>query len=527
MTTMGILNAACGTRRCGATVLAGREIAATNASGRFEGRSRCEGACASAAAGPSRRVRPGLPASCRATATSENGTAAEGASASAADGAGAVVFVAGATGRTGSRAVKELLASGYRVRAGVRSAAKFTETFSSVGQEGGLERVTFDVMDGSDAAMDAAVAGADAVVCCLGAPETEFNPSNPRLIDGEGVTRLVAAAKRAGSVKHFVLVSSLGTGKFGWPAASLNLFFGVLHWKREGELALIRSGLPYTIVRPGGMERPTDDYYKTHNLVLGEADARFGGQVSRLQVSWVVRESLLNPALSANKVVEVVAEEKAKKKEITALLDGVKSQGAIVEGSAAWYSLVKYPHAPRPLDAVFGTMGFGGAGPEAINGRLAMLGVVSMLGYEWRAAASDAHALSLASQIGSPGILAPTLAIAALITTASLVPLAKDVSPKDAQVPVFSAAAERINGRAAMLAFAYLAWIEGVEGRLAKDAVGSFVQSALHPQLGWDIPTALGLVALVAVTTLAASAVPLAPSLAAALAESSQDAEDA
>ena len=289
--------------------------------------------------------------------------------------------------------MKELLASGYRVRAGVRSAAKFTETFSSVGQEGGLERVTFDVMDGSDAAMDAAVAGADAVVCCLGAPETEFNPSNPRLIDGEGVTRLVAAAKRAGSVKHFVLVSSLGTGKFGWPAASLNLFFGVLHWKREGELALIRSGLPYTIVRPGGMERPTDDYYKTHNLVLGEADARFGGQVSRLQVSWVVRESLLNPALSANKVVEVVAEEKAKKKEITALLDGVKSQGAIVEGSAAWYSLVKYPHAPRPLDAVFGTMGFGGAGPEAINGRLAMLGVVSMLGYEWRAAASDAHAL--------------------------------------------------------------------------------------------------------------------------------------
>ena len=172
-------------------------------------------------------------------------------------------------------------------------------------------------------------------------------------------------------------------------------------------------------------------------------------------------------------------------------------------------------------------MGFGGAGPEAINGRLAMLGVVSMLGYEWRAAASDPHALSLASQIGSPGILAPTLAIAALITTASLVPLAKDVSPKDAQVPVFSAAAERINGRAAMLAFAYLAWTEGVEGRLAKDAVGSFVQSALHPQLGWDIPTALGLVALVAVTTLAASAVPLAPSLAAALAESSQDAEDA
>lgn len=34
----------------------------------------------------------------------------------------------------------------------------------------------------------------------------------------------------------------------------------------------------------GGMERPTDTYKRTHNLVLKPRDSIFGGQVSRLQV---------------------------------------------------------------------------------------------------------------------------------------------------------------------------------------------------------------------------------------------------
>lgn len=34
----------------------------------------------------------------------------------------------------------------------------------------------------------------------------------------------------------------------------------------------------------GGMEKPTDSYKKTHNLVVAQRDTTFGGQVSRLQV---------------------------------------------------------------------------------------------------------------------------------------------------------------------------------------------------------------------------------------------------
>ena len=81
-----------------------------------------------------------------------------------------------------------------------------------------------------------------------------------------------------------MMVSSLGTTKFGLPASLRNLFWGVLYWKQQAENELIRSGMLYTIVRPGGMEKPTDSYKDTHNTVLYARDKMFGGQVSRLQV---------------------------------------------------------------------------------------------------------------------------------------------------------------------------------------------------------------------------------------------------
>jgi hypothetical protein len=114
------------------------------------------------------------------------------------------------------------------------------------------------------------------VICAI-------DTSLPRRIDGEAAIALVETATTT-NVKRFIMVTSLGTTKFGWPASALNLFWGVLYWKKQAELALIKSGMLYTIVRPGGMERPTDSYKETHNTVLYPRDSMFGGQVSRLQV---------------------------------------------------------------------------------------------------------------------------------------------------------------------------------------------------------------------------------------------------
>lgn len=65
----------------------------------------------------------------------------------------------------------------------------------------------------------------------------------------------------------------------GLDAAVLNLFGGILIQKRRAEVALEQSGLNYVIVRPGGMERPTDEYKRTHNVTLAPKDTLFGGQV--------------------------------------------------------------------------------------------------------------------------------------------------------------------------------------------------------------------------------------------------------
>ena len=193
-----------------------------------------------------------------------------------------------------------------------------------------------------------ALQGVAQVVCAVGASDGEFSDlSAPRRIDGEGAARLVEAAAAA-NVSQFVLVTSLGTGKVGFPAAILNLFGGVLIFKRQAEVALEASGLPYVIVRPGargrslppferlgvcalpprpspphpagGMERPRDDFKRTHNVQLATRDTLFGGQVSRLQVAELIAAAVANPQLADNKVLEVVADASAPCAEYETLL---------------------------------------------------------------------------------------------------------------------------------------------------------------------------------------------------------------
>ncbi|CAM9805317.1 unnamed protein product, partial [Laminaria digitata] len=200
------------------------------------------------------------------------------------------VFVAGATGRLGQRVVRELLLDGVGVTAAVRPSSldKANSLFSdkdfmSEDLLGKLDVV--GVEPDSEKEWRRAMQSSQAVVCALGASESEpFNVKGPSQVDGKLSQRVVLAAKETASVRHFVLVTALGTGKFGWPASALNLFWGILSWKRKTEKALIDSGLPYTILRPGGMEKPQDDFEETHNVRVASKDTLFGGVVSRLQV---------------------------------------------------------------------------------------------------------------------------------------------------------------------------------------------------------------------------------------------------
>ena len=47
---------------------------------------------------------------------------------------------------------------------------------------------------------------------------------------------------------------------------------------------IVRGGCHIVHCRPGGMERPADDYKKTHNLVIKPRDSIFGGQVGVVEL---------------------------------------------------------------------------------------------------------------------------------------------------------------------------------------------------------------------------------------------------
>jgi hypothetical protein len=72
------------------------------------------------------------------------------------------------------------------------------------------------------------------VVQAIGAPESEpFNFSNPKKIDGDGAIALVEAAT-ALDVDQYVMVTSLGTAKIGFPAGARNLAPAqAQRWPRE------------------------------------------------------------------------------------------------------------------------------------------------------------------------------------------------------------------------------------------------------------------------------------------------------
>lgn len=199
-------------------------------------------------------------------------------------------FVAGATGRTGRRIVEQLVARGIPVRALVRSLERGQAELPPQ-----AELVVGDV--GDLAVLKEAIADCTVVLCATGAAPS-LDPRGPYQVDLEGTKNLVNASIDK-KIDQFVLVSSLCVSKFFHP---LNAFWLILFWKKQAEEYLQKSGLSYTIVRPGGL-LDTDN---TDGLVIQEADTLFEGRIPREKVAQVCVEALSDPN-ARNKVLEIIA----------------------------------------------------------------------------------------------------------------------------------------------------------------------------------------------------------------------------
>lgn len=199
-----------------------------------------------------------------------------------------LVVVAGATGGTGRALVSNLQKQGYQVRAFVRDTAKARVVLGD-----GVEFARGDVREIDT--VRAALRGATYVISSIGASRSD-PANNPEAVDFGGVRNLAIAAAEAG-VSQFVLVSSSGVTH---EDHVLNkMMDNVLIWKFRGEEALRASGVPYTIVRPGGLVNAAGG---TEALVFSQGDTT-AGRINREDVALICIAALGNEA-AVNKTFE-------------------------------------------------------------------------------------------------------------------------------------------------------------------------------------------------------------------------------
>ncbi|PNH10243.1 hypothetical protein TSOC_003058 [Tetrabaena socialis] len=204
------------------------------------------------------------------------------------------VAVTGAAGRTGALVIKKLVErkADFEAVAIVRNASSKPKLVQLGLPEQAIREV--DLASSGENAFTTAFAGCDTLIIATSAvpvlkplsmlavfwakltggkgvmPEFGWKEGQlPEQVDWIGQKLQIDAAKAAG-VRRVVLVSSMGGTEV---ESNLNKLGGngnILLWKRKAEQYLIASGLPYTVIHPGGL---IDEADGLRQLRVGVDDA--------------------------------------------------------------------------------------------------------------------------------------------------------------------------------------------------------------------------------------------------------------
>lgn len=144
------------------------------------------------------------------------------------------VFLAGATGFTGQALLNYPDAASQEFAIHLRPDSPSVEKYKSD------PRATIASFDDLPT-LAKAMSGCNAILSAIGTVQARFAPGvSYETVDYATTVALLKAGKSSG-IEHFVLMSSIGAGK---PVGAY------MKWKRKAELAVIDSGMAYTIVRP-------------------------------------------------------------------------------------------------------------------------------------------------------------------------------------------------------------------------------------------------------------------------------------
>ncbi|XP_010543294.1 PREDICTED: uncharacterized protein At5g02240 [Tarenaya hassleriana] len=187
------------------------------------------------------------------------------------------VLVTGASGRTGQIVYKKL-----KERSDQFVAKGLVRTPEGKEKIGGKDDVFVgDIRD--EHSINPAIQGIDSLIILTsavpkmkpgfdptagGRPEFTFEDGQyPEQVDWIGQKNQIDVAKAAG-VKHIVLVGSMGGTNPNHPLNKLGNG-NILIWKRKAEQYLADSGIPYTLLRAGGL---IDKEGGARELIVGKDD---------------------------------------------------------------------------------------------------------------------------------------------------------------------------------------------------------------------------------------------------------------
>jgi uncharacterized protein YbjT (DUF2867 family) len=185
------------------------------------------------------------------------------------------VFVSGAGGQTGQHVFRKLLAlDGIEPIGAVRT----EESKAALLQSGDVPESSVVICDITDpqSCAKAMSGGVDAAMICSsakpapsgattaeGRPVFAFPNGQPELVDWIGQKNQIDAARAQGGPNtHVILCSSMGGTNPQHPLNNLGKEMlpdgtttggDILKWKRKAEVYLKESGLPFTIIHPGGL----------------------------------------------------------------------------------------------------------------------------------------------------------------------------------------------------------------------------------------------------------------------------------
>jgi len=187
------------------------------------------------------------------------------------------VFIAGATGQVGRKAVEKAIGAGHAVTGMVRREEDRGD-LEAIGAKTYMADVT------EPGTLDRAIAGHDAVVFAVGSQGEAVEA-----VDRDGAINLCDATKRVG-IDRFVLLSSIGAGH----PEDADQLEDYLHAKHEADEYVMQSGLDWTILRPGTL---TDEQEKGQIRTKARFDREDaeGLEVSRADVAGVIVGTLDEP----------------------------------------------------------------------------------------------------------------------------------------------------------------------------------------------------------------------------------------